>query len=257
LSLDSSHFVAGGYFLSHRSRDAGPDWTGTRIRRVSLANDHSPRRFFPDAWTLSWTSVPRDERLANAAAFRIAAHDLDRVLAWGDGAFGAAFGAWSVIYTLDAARDIARTFLATANDLDLWGLGLHRDVLATYCNATAPPPPEPGYAPCGASGVHVAACQRPTPLAPGGEVLGFELLIDDVGCMNSPESLHIDEAAITQQVGVTRNANELIDSFDDALECCRLLDAQHPTAAASGWLPWLLVRYPLLPATDASRRNSP
>lgn len=74
--LDLDDYVAGGYLLS---RLVGPDWTGTRLRRVTVAEDHSPRRCFPDSWTLSWTSTPREERIAAAAVFGIAERDLDRV----------------------------------------------------------------------------------------------------------------------------------------------------------------------------------
>jgi hypothetical protein len=101
----------------------------------------------------------------------------------------------------------------------------------------------------GASGAHEAACRRTAPLAPGCEVLGFEVLIEQMGIeFNGPESLSLDEEGTLQATGVAPNTFGLIDSFDEALACCKHLDAQVTDAQPPGWLPWLLVRYPLRPS---------
>jgi hypothetical protein len=46
---------------------------------------------------------------------------------------------------------------------------------------------------------------------------------------------------------VVANGDGLIDSINDALACCRLLDVLAPeTRRGTGsWLPWLIVRYPI------------
>ncbi len=43
------------------------------------------------------------------------------------------------------------------------------------------------------------------------------------------------------------NEHGLIDSFDEALACCRLIgpDRSQERHPSTGWLPWLIVRYPL------------
>lgn len=238
-------YVAAGFFLS---RHTGlHDCTGLALRRVTLAHEHSQRRFFPESWTLSWCSESREERLERAAAFGIAERDLERVMAWADRSFGSEFGAWDVLFTLEGARAAARSLLEEAADLELWGVGLHRSLTADFCKASAPPPPVPGCAPTGASGLHVAACERPAPLADGGTVLGHEILIPEFGAFNSPESRHLDEQAAFRAAGVVPNGLGLIDSFEDALSCCRFLDAHAAETPhkITGWLPWLIVRYPL------------
>ena len=224
------------------------DCTGIELRRVTLAHDHTQRRFFPQTWALSWCSETREERLAEAAIFGIAEGDLERVIAWADGAFDFAFGAWDAFFALDAARDAARSFLRNAADLELWGVGLHRSLVSAFCEASAPPAQQPGYAPVGATAIHIATCVRPAPLADGGTVLGHEVLIPDAGCsFNSPESLHIDERASFQKAGVVQNQHGLIDSFDEALACCKLIehDSAQERALGAGWLPWLIVAYQL------------
>lgn len=64
---------------------------------------------------------------------------------------------------------------------------------------------------------------------------------------NSPESRHLDEQAAFRAAGVVPNGLGLIDSFEDAVSCCRLLDAHAAETPHQiiGWLPWLIVRYPL------------
>jgi hypothetical protein len=51
---------------------------------------------------------------------------------------------------------------------------------------------------------------------------------------------------------VTPNADGLVDSFDDAIACCRSLDASAGTTehAITRWRPWLVVRYALAQASD-------
>ena len=98
----------------------------------------------------------------------------------------------------------------------------------------------------GASGIHVATCVRPAPIAEDGTLLGHEVLIADTGCsFNSPESLHVDERKCLDEVGVVLNEHELIESFDDALVCCRMIEPPSAEARGPAWLPWLIVRYRL------------
>jgi hypothetical protein len=239
-------YLASGYFLSRQVEVA--DCTGAQLRRSTLAHDHSQRRFFPETWTLSWCREDQEQRLRQAELFGISPEDLERVMAWADQSFEEVFGAWNVFFTLDGARAAAHSFLQNASDLELWGVGLHRALADTFCQRSGPPPQQPGYAPVGASAIHLATCVRPAPLAEGGTVLGHEILISDVGCsFNSPESLHLDEQELFREANVLPNADGLIDSLDEALACCRLLErrSSETPAASAGWLPWLITRYSL------------
>jgi hypothetical protein len=206
---------------------------------------------------LSWCGWSREQRVEEAAVFGIAERDLDSVIAWADRSFDTAFGAWNVFFTVEDARAARRSLLALATDVELWGVGLHRDLRLAYCEASKPSPAKPGFAPVGASGVHIASCVRPAPLASGGTILGHELLVEELGgCWNSPESRHLDEAAILRAAGVVPNDAGLIDSFDEALACAKHFDSfgQPPI---TGWLPWLLVRYPRRRRRRAGGYNFP
>ncbi len=100
----------------------------------------------------------------------------------------------------------------------------------------------------GASVIYTVTCERCVPLAEGGTALGHEILLPDMGCsFNSLESLHLDERALFQKTGVAQNERGLIDSFEEALASCRLVEHTIPRQRASGseWLPWLIVRYAL------------
>lgn len=237
-------YLAAGYFLSRLVEPVRPGH-----RAITLGHDHSPRRFFPETWALSWCKEPPESRVHDAQLFGIAEADLGRVHAWADAAFGKQFGAWDVILRIEDARAMARRFLAGAQGLELWGLGVHRSVLEALRGGTEPPPQVPGYAPTGASGVHLAT-ELGRPLAPGGTPLGHEPLIAEVGCSyNSPASLHLDEAAVWGRLGVQANEDGLIDSYEDALAGCREFASEEVAGPdpLSNWFPGLIVRYRIEP----------
>ncbi|BDG05721.1 hypothetical protein [Anaeromyxobacter oryzae] len=236
-------YVAAGYFVSRWT--GAHDCTGTKLRRVSMAHDHSQRRFFPETWALSWCNEARERRIGEAAMFGIAEAELDQVMSWADAAFGSVFGAWDLFFDLDDARAAARSFLRNAADLELWGVGLHQTLVSTFCQKSAPSAPKAGHEPL-PTALHRAICMRPSPLVGGGIPLGHEVLVASVGCtFNSPESLHIDEGELLRDASVVRNADGLIDSLDDALACCRLLEPAASDARGESelWLPWLIARY--------------
>ena len=146
---------------------------------------------------------------------------------------------------------MASMFLSRAQGLELWGLGVHRSFVEALRDGTEPPAQAPGYAPTGASGVHLAAEMGRT-LHSGGTPLGHELLIADVGCsFNSPASLHLDEAAVWSRLGVQPNEHGLIDSHAETLAGCHEFASAKVAGPApqSDWFPGLIVRYPLESAT--------
>lgn len=120
-------YLSAGYFLSRLVEPVRPGH-----RTITLGHDHSPRRFFPESWALSWCREPPERRVHDAQQFGIAEADLGRVHAWADEAFGKVFGAWDVIFRIEDARTIARMFLSKAQGLELWGLGIRRPVLESY-----------------------------------------------------------------------------------------------------------------------------
>lgn len=237
-----AQYLSAGYFLS---RLVDPVRPGQRV--ITLGHDHSPRRFFPETWALSWCKEQPERRVGHARQFGIAETDLGRVHAWADADFGKTFGAWDVIFSIEDARSMARRFLTGAEGLELWGLGVRRAVLEDLREGTEPPPQVPGYAPTGASGVHLTA-ELGQPLAPGGTPLGHEPLIAEVGCsFNSPASLHLDEAAVWSRLGIRLNDLGLIDSYEEALAGCREFGSEKVAGpdALSAWFPGLIVRYPV------------
>jgi hypothetical protein len=245
MAAEVRDYIAAGYFLSRWTDEH--DCTGTTLRRISMGHDHSQRRFFPETWTLSWCKESEERRLREAAVFGITEAALPQVMDWADGAFNSIFGAWDLFFKLDDARAVAQSYLRNAPDLELWGVGLHQSLVPTFSEKSTVPPPEPGRV-YGPSVLHRAICMSPSPLVAGGVPLGHEVLIASVGCtFNSPGSLHINESELLADAGVVPNADGLIDSLDDALACCRLLEPSPVEARDESdlWLPWLIVRYDL------------
>lgn len=68
MTVDLEMYVAAGFFLS---RHAGlQDCTGLELRRITLAHDHSQRRFFPESWTLELRRRPPSTRIRADGAER-------------------------------------------------------------------------------------------------------------------------------------------------------------------------------------------
>ncbi len=235
-ALDLAEYTAAGYYLSRRT--GASDCGGMDLARVTLASNHSERAFFPDDWTLSWVQRDREVRAARAAEFGFTADQLDSIMEWAGGSFGRSFGLWRVFFSIEDARSVGQSTLGGTPDVELWGVGLHRTLVDSYCRAPAR---------ISASGVHTAVCAG-RKLAEGGVVLGHDILFEEMGStFSSPESKRLDEVAMFRSTGVAPNDDGLIDSLEDARKCCRYLD-EHPAsprAPIKGWQPWLLLRYPL------------
>lgn len=240
---ESDGYFCAGYFLS---RWVEPEFPVDAPRHVTLARDHTPRVYFPDTWAIEWANESREERLRAATALGIGASALEDAVNQATADFGERHGAWSTIYSLDAARSYVRRFLSRTPELELWGVGLHASLRDEFLRRHGPPESPPDCAPIGPSGTYdvVARGER---LRPGGTVLGHELLVHEYSCFNSPHSLHGDEAELFSRAGVRPNSTGLIDSFDDALRCCDGLRSgfrfDEPTPL--DWLPWLIVTFPL------------
>lgn len=236
-----SDYRLGGYFLSRLT--GAVDCTGTTLRKVSLASDHSGRRFVPDDWTYSWVSAHWSDRLRAASPFGMTEEDVRALVSEVTDGVGLNVEPYSVCCDLDSARRIHDRFLRRAADIELWGVGLHTSLVPDFTAFYRPLPALPGFAPI-APAIGFTMVQKGAALAPGGELLGHELLISDGSGFNSVESRHGDEVELLRAAGAHVNEHGLISDFATAV---RLMDFVPPIQhiAPGGWFPWLIVRYPL------------
>jgi hypothetical protein len=193
--------------------------------------------FAPGQWAIEWTIATLADREVDAAAFGVAAEGLPRVISWSTTAFDVAFGWPSCFYSLDAAKGFAADFLAGATGLRLVGLGLHEKHVASFVEESQPREPREG-----APGI-ATQLAREQPLAPGGELLGWEPLGWDHGfhswlCNGL-------EREVARERGIRPGAWGLLESAEAAEEVAAFAGREETHAEPGLWLPWVLVEYPL------------
>lgn len=237
-AIKVEQYISAGYTVSTLTDEV--DCSGTELRPHTLARDHTQRRCFPEDWALEWVSMGRSDRLARASEVGLSPDQLDEAMAWATEQFERSFGAWTVCFTLETAREVARRFFGRPTTI--LGLGLHPSVVDDFIRASAPPPSKPGGAPHGSMGHHLAVLKR-EPLEESGEAIGFEALAPGWVGLDSLESLHYDETEIRGQADVTLNEAGLAGDLDDARRIC----AAAGTATDDLWFPGLLTQYVVRP----------
>jgi hypothetical protein len=154
-------YICGGYFL-----------TKSDCPVLTLSPEHAT--FFPDSWAISWCSGDEGARLRSAAVLGIPSSALPRLVPRVTAAFDELFFWPNVIPSVDAARALLQ-FLPASKGWTLLAFGVSGEDAATLMARNAPPPPQPGYAPVGSTGIY-ATLQKGKPLEPGGVELGFDTL---------------------------------------------------------------------------------
>jgi hypothetical protein len=152
-------FICGGYFL-------------TKSDALTLSPEHAT--FFPDSWTISWSSDDDETRSRDAPSLGIPSSALPELVPRATAAFDELFFWPNVIASVDAARALLR-FLPASNGWTLLAFAVTGEDAAKLVARNAPPPPHPGYAPAGGTGIYTML-QTGKLLEPGGVELGFDVL---------------------------------------------------------------------------------
>jgi len=209
-------------------------------RILSLSSDITT--LVPDSWALNWVeddNLTKRERHAAFGAFDMAPDTAPALMAWVTERFDAnEFGWRHVFYSPDTAREFARLFLPDLMDAVLLGMGVSREMALDSLAANQP---EPGIGPWG----YYEALHRNSPLAPGGRVLGFEVVGLGIGALYSWLSNGWDQIAHAE-LGIRPGDFGLLATFDEGMRVARY-DFPPGTELewASLWQPWALVQYPL------------
>ena len=240
MNVDLNDFVSAGYFLARLSERE--PWMSAELlpERILSACD-CICSFFPDAWTMDWSSSPA-ERSKGVSAFQIPADRIADVVSWADGSFQKAFGWPRVLYSLADAR-AAQALLGPAVDgVTLFALGLPTDLVGAFLAAAEPPPQKEGYAPVGVTGYFRCVSRRER-LADGGEPIGFELLSTWMGLLTHSWLCNGLEKQLHEKVGLIPNEYGFIANLDSARDGARRINAGELKGEPEEWFPWLVVRY--------------
>jgi hypothetical protein len=222
-------YLAAGYRITRWV--PRPSYTSPAMpeRLVSLSRCIAPR--LPDTWAIEWTGDTPEERERLAAAFGIGPAGLPAVLRWVTARFESEIGWPDVCFTLDTARELAA--FAGSDDVLLLGIGVDERYVSGLVDAEEPFKP----------GIRDALLRR-TPLAPGGDALGHELVAANCGLSCSWLCNRL-EAEVPAALGLRPNPHGLVDDPAAAAAAAEHIGRPGTGAEPGLWLPWLLVRYPL------------
>lgn len=230
--------VAAGYLLV--MPQPRPVWADARLQPdmiFSLSEELCPR--FPLPQALAWVQVTPQDRSDYYAALGLQAERHTEATQWATAAFETVFGWPGVFYSLAGAVAARATFGLQARAV---GVGLPAALASEFIAATAPPPPQSGYGPNGASGFYQTAQSR-RPLETGGALLGFELLNVHAGQLNDSWIANGLDRHCADKLGIKTNVHGLLPDLAAALDCLDEIDRAEVGAEPGPWFPVGLVEY--------------
>jgi hypothetical protein len=240
-TLQVREFVSAGYYLTRRARPS-PCTAGKLIPNTFISASSCICDFFPDSWTIRWSSDERQERERAATDFGIPADKIDAVIEWATAAFQKMFGWPNAFYSLDAAVAARREFVAREVDVAVFGLALQRNDAARFLEVEKPRDTTPGYSQGGETGIY-ECLKSQSILEPGGRHIGFELLATMFGILTCSWLCNGLETVCAEELSVKPNEYGLIADYSDARRCAEYVSRDEIGAEPGLWLPWLITTY--------------
>lgn len=200
----------------------------------SVSNCICPKA--PDDWALDWASgYTSEERVAQALHFGISKDRVQDVIAFATDEFERQTGYPNVFYTPQYARTFYEEFLQNG-EAELIGLGIHSSDYDVLIEELTPTEGQ------GEHGIYRVAAQQ-QPLAPNGEVLGYEIVNFDafLCCSWLCNGL---EVAVSERWDVRPNQYGLLDDRLAAQQAAEFCGSDEVKAEPGLWLACQLVRYP-------------
>ena len=217
---------------------SAPDLLPTLI--VSASSDIAT--FVPDVWAIAWCGVDLEDRRAKAALLGIPPERVEGLVAAVTARVADAerYGWPNIALTLDSAWQVAR-LAAPEGGLTVLEIGLAREHLPAFLEASTPPPAPTGSAPFGEAGVRTAV-RRELPVLATGRPLGFEPICFDgsLGCSWLCNGL---EVTVARELGIRPNAHGLLSDPEEARRAVAYISRDDVGAEPGLWLPWLLLEH--------------
>lgn len=247
--IKSEQFISAGYVITRLAAPlpSHPASLGIPVHILSLSSDLAPfvpgPRFIPDSWALRWVTNGdvEDKQREACLEFGIDPRALSELKTWVTERFDAhEFGWTHIFFSITAARDFAQRFLPKYPDAVLLGIGVATTLVSEFLTMHVP---DPGSGSWG----YYEALRSGKPLAPGGVLLGFEVVGLGLGGLYSWLDNHWHEIA-RENLGIQTGKFGLLGTFEEA---ARVADYPYVPETedelAPLWQPWALVRYPLSP----------
>lgn len=225
------HLIAVGYLLIRPV--SRPPWSSEVLpdRILSVSRCICPQ--FPGAYALEWSSLSDEGRANGFDAMGLAQSRRKKAMESVTASFGESIGWNGVFLEQTAARQAARDFFGSDEDVYLVGLGLRRRDCDLLCE-TGYPESESGYC---------TMARRRHRLAEGGEVIGYEPCNAELGSPGCSWLCNGLEADLPEQLGIAVNSRGLISALDDCVRLCAMIDSDKIGAEPGPWLSWGMVVY--------------
>src|SRR5579859_724327 len=237
-AIDFRRFISGGYFLIQAGN---PGWEQLKTellpeKLISLAPCISQRL------DISWGWNP--ERKMAALQFGVREASWDEFMTWCGQEYRVDMDRWSMFYSPDAARRIAKRFVGELADLHLIGVGLSLELEESNWREPAPDPEVYGEV----YGIEKRIEQR-LPLVEAGQPLGFEVVSFELGDFGHSWLCRYFHFEMHHLFGIQPGQYGLLRSEQDARRVYEWIE-EDESGQRSEHMPhdyWLLVEYPLDP----------
>jgi hypothetical protein len=234
---DREMFVSAGFYIVRTI--PRPDYTDPRLipdRVVTVSSCIG--EFAPDTWCIEWSNDSEAERVATAKHFGLGEQQMYCLISEMTEAFDIEFGWPNVIWNIEFARSIAKSFLADTPDVRIIELGLQNEYIEAFCRGREPEQ-HAGFAPVGRQGIHQAIL-RMQPIERTDLSLGFEPLLsdDELSCSWLCNGL---ETAVAEDLQILPNDHGLIGTFEEAKAAVAYIGRDEVGAEPGLWLPWLII----------------
>lgn len=238
MHLDRKAFLSAGFLVTKRFQR--PAYASSRLLPDYLLSASSCLgTFIPDTWCIDWTGESRELRGEKAKSFGLTDEALQGLMKFVTSRFEKSFFWPNVCASLDAARNIVKSFLPDRTDIVVLELALAQACVKEFCQAAEPQPPKEGVSPQGRQGVYEMILKG-RPVLETGIPLGFEPLVFNMGLSCSWLCNGL-EVTVNRDLGIAPNPLGLISTLSEALQCVAHISQDHVNAEPGLWLPWLLV----------------
>jgi hypothetical protein len=238
--MGDDDLIALGYLLVRPHADFA--WANGLLPNpiISVSTCLCPQ--FPGSYAIEWCTDSEESRARAFEAVGIPPDRRQTARQWATKAFNSEFGWETPFYSIEAARTARRDFFPPSSEVQLIGLALPREHRAAFLAATKPPDPTEGYAPVGASG-HFTMAERNLPVAPGGQILGFEPLNIEGGQIDHSWLCNDLHTHYAQALGIKPNAAGFIATAPEAQRCCDDINTGAIGAEPGPWFPFALISF--------------
>jgi len=194
----------------------------------------------PYTWAYGWVNQDDDRRRRSGQIWGLKDSELDEFIKWTTERQRAGeIGYPNILPTLDTARELLRKFPICRDGWNLLGLGLRRDIAASYV-AEYLPTRENELLPEIAKAISSGSSLDPTGHIIGYEVLGWEIDFHSWFCS-------LPEKDVSEELGIRPGSDGLLKSYDDASKVASAAGRPHDGAPfrSVAWFPWAVVAYPV------------